>query len=96
MYEDRDGILTIPKHHDSTEIYTLDWSDLLDPSETISSSSFTADGVTVSGAALTTPKTTITVADSGGSLTNTVVTSLGKTLVQNLRFADTEPTGSDY
>ena len=51
MYEDRDGILTIPKHHDSTEIYTLDWSDLLDPSETISSSSFTADGVTVCGGA---------------------------------------------
>lgn len=83
---DGDGVPTICQHRDAVKPHTVDWADALDASETISSSTWTANGVTTSSPGNTTTTTTVTVSGTDGSLTNTVVTSASRTLVRVLRF----------
>jgi hypothetical protein len=93
FFRDRDGILSVTIGADETDTHTLDWSDRLG-TDTIATSTWTADGPTVASSSNTT--TTATAKFSGtGTLTNTVVTAGGLTLVQEIRVYQSPPAESE-
>lgn len=84
-----DGIWTTSQHKDESQRHTVDWDGELASGETISSSSWEASGVTVTGAGNGSTTTYATVTGTNGTATNTVVTTGGavaRTLVRKLRF----------
>lgn len=86
FFRDRDGIPVIVHHPDEVNSYVVDWTDELG-SETISTSAWTASGVTVSSAAISGTTTTANI-KATGSVENKITTSGGRTLVQLLRFRE--------
>lgn len=85
-FRDLDRVWTTSQHREETKSHTFDWADDLASGETISSSSWSASGVTTSSPSSSTTTTTVLVTGTNGALKNTVVTSAGQTLVLNLRF----------
>lgn len=92
-FKDKDGVWTTSKHTDEVKPYSFDYTDVLNSGETISTSSWDANGVTTSSPALATPVATVTVTGTDGSLQNTLVTSASRTLVYTYRFVGV-PTGA--
>lgn len=84
-WPDREGVIATLKREAEAESVTIDWTDALG-GETVSKSSWVGDGVTVSGAALSTTSTSANIAGTEGEATNTITTSGGRTLVRKLRF----------
>lgn len=95
-FRDLDGIKSIVQHPDEKRTFSVDWTHSLASSETISSVAYDASGVTVSGAALSSPTSTITVEGSGGSLKITATLSTGRKLVDVRRFYRDGPLARDY
>ena len=87
FFHDVDGLLAVAKHEDAVESFVLDWADELG-SDTISSATFDANGVTVDSSSNTTTTTSMTISKSGGHVDVTVVTAGGSTLEKRLRFYD--------
>lgn len=85
---DIDGKLAFYKDEDAITTYTLNYVDDLPAGETISASTWTADGVTVNSSSNTTTTTTVTIAKSGGEVKNTVTTSGGSKLIKRIRLVD--------
>jgi hypothetical protein len=83
---DGDGVPTITKTEDEVLSVPIDWTDRLASGETISTSTWTASGVTTSGAAETSQVTTIKVTGTNGYVINTVTTSAGQTLERRRNF----------
>lgn len=92
---DGDGTVWTSKSEDEVLSVPIDWTDALDSGETVSSSSWAASGVTASGASLATPIATVKVSGTNGSLTNTVVTSAGRTLERVRKFVAPMSRGAD-
>ncbi len=94
------GIDDIPftsKHRDDIARYTFDWANELASGETISTSAWAANGVTVSADSTTSTTTYATVTGTDGYVTNTVVTTgvtPARTLVKKMRFVGV-PDGMD-
>lgn len=88
-WRDLDGIETVAKDEDSIVSYTLDWTvDLA--GDTISSSSWTVDGVTTSANSNTTTTTTIKISGTDGTAKNKVVTAAGNTLIKRVAFVEVQ------
>lgn len=85
VFVDSDGFLCWPKSEDSTEELVLNWSDQLG-SDTISTSTWEAKGVTLSSESNTTTTATVFVTGASGRVTNTIVTAAGETLVRRIRI----------
>lgn len=88
-FYDQDGVLSWHKDRDSVLSYTLDWADIL-AGDTISTSNWEADGVTVDSSANDTTSATVTVSLSGGTVKNTIVTAAGMTMVRRIRFHEAQ------
>ena len=86
FFTDKDGVRTAVKHVDEIKSYTIDWSRVLDASETISTSSWESSNVTTSSPTSTSTTTTVKVTGTDGHIQNTVVTSASRTLVEQIRF----------
>jgi hypothetical protein len=97
FFIDNDGALAAVKDNDEVIAVSLDYSNLLDSGETISTSTWTDDGLTTSTRANTTTATSCLAARLGDTK-NTVVTSTGRTLVHYVRFYAAEglPRRHDY
>lgn len=93
-FKDFDGVLTTPKKHDETNSYSFDWTDRLHD-ETISTSTWEADGITVNNSANTTTTTTVSVTGSGEAK-NTIVTSASRTLIEKFRWIGVDISNADY
>ncbi len=93
---DTDGVKTYPVHSDDVDLYTINWAKALATGETISTSTWVADGPTASSPGNTTT-TTYTKATGSGDLENTITTSAGRTLVKSIRLAAVNGVvGTDY
>ena len=88
-FYDKDGVLSWHKDQDSVESYTLDWADFLG-ADTISTSSWEADGIAVDSDSNTTTTTEVTVSKTGGTAKNTITTAGGYTYVRRVRFYEAE------
>jgi len=86
-----DDLPTTSKHTDDTIPYTLDYSDMLNSGETISTSTWEADGPTLtsgsiaSGLGGSSKAAQITV-NGHGKAKNTIVTSSSRTIVRSYRW----------
>lgn len=65
QYTDKDGRITWTKYHDEQRVYVLDFSDLLDSGETISSHSWSPSGPTIVSSVLASPVITVKVSGCG-------------------------------
>jgi hypothetical protein len=92
--EDADGVPFITKTEDEILTVPIDWTDRLG-SATISTSTWTASGVTTSGAALASPVATIKVTGTDGEVTNKITTSDGQTFERKRRFKSPNGVRSD-
>lgn len=89
-----DGTLTFPKRYDDSRAYTIDLSELLD-GDTISTATWSADGVTIDASSNTT--TTISVRVSGaGEAECLVVTAGSETFDLRLKWRATDARADDY
>jgi hypothetical protein len=86
FFADAKGHLSVAKDLDSVQPYVLDWSDVLDAGETISTFTATAYGPTVDSSSSTDTTTTVTVSQTGGYVDHTVVTSDSRTLIKRLNI----------
>lgn len=84
FFRDIDGVLAFVKHRDDLVKITLDWTDDLDGSETISSAVYTSHGPTLSGSSTSTPNTSINVTGIG-EFDIKVTTSNSRVLVETFR-----------
>lgn len=93
---DVDGVKAYPVNRDDVDVYTIDWSKILATGETVSTSTWAADGPSTSLPGNTTTTAYVT-ATGEGDLKNTIVTSAARTLVRSIRLAAVNGrTGSDY
>lgn len=83
---DREGRLTYVQHEEATRAYTLDWSDQLNTGETISTSTWDEEGVSVDSSSNTTTTTTATISQTNGAAKNTITTSAGRTEIKRIFF----------
>jgi hypothetical protein len=93
-FVDHDGVPAIVKHEDDVLAYTVNWTDVLPGSETISSASYDGNGVTVDSSSESTPETTMVVSDTDGYVDITVTTSGSRTIVKRFRFLAPPSTGA--
>lgn len=84
-YTDHDYLPTFVQHEDEVINYVIDWTDLLN-GETISTSTWTDDGVTSSSAAISGATTSANITDTDGEVENKITTSGSRTLIRRLRF----------
>jgi hypothetical protein len=95
FFRDKDRVLSVSKHEEQIESFTIDWNDVLDTGETISTSAWDSDGPTVVTSSNTTTTATVKVSTGSGELRNKVVTSASRTLVERLRVI-TLASSEDY
>lgn len=102
-FRDLEGVWTTCKHKDEVKTYVFDYTNQLDSSETLSTSTWqNASGVTSSGASssATPPTATVTITGTDGSIENKITTSSGQTKIYLYRFVGVplgrHRTGSDY
>jgi hypothetical protein len=86
-FVDRDGYLSTSKREDEKTTLVLDWTDQLASGESVSSVAYVDSGVTSSGAALTSPNSTIVVTGVG-EVEVTATLSTGRILQRVVRFYD--------
>ncbi len=98
FFENDDGLPTAVKTEDESFTVTHDWADRLNSGETISTSTWTDDGVTSSGGAISGTTVTATVTKTNGRLKNKITTSSSRTLEQWFGFVAPEWAGKvkDY
>ena len=96
FFRDVDGMLSVARHEDEVAPVTLDYSDALDTGETVATSAWDADGVTLSGEATTTTTASATISGTDGEIQNTITTSAGRTLVQEMRVVGVSRTVEGY
>lgn len=94
-FTDRDGELATSKRNDEIIQLSLDFTDQLATSETVSSVATVASGVTLSSASLATPVWTANVAGVG-EVEVTATLSTGRKLQRVVRFYGTDGMASDY
>lgn len=95
-YFQDDGALATSKREDEILTLSLDWTDQLATGESVSSVAYEANGVTTSGAALTSPVSTITVTGTGW-VEVTATLSTGRKLQKIVRFHEADgPKALDY
>ena len=88
FFRDRDGIWAVRADPAEVMDYTLDWTGWL-AGDTISTSSWKAEDATVNSSSNTTSSTTVWATaptDPYGSVTNTIVTTGGRTKKLRLRL----------
>ena len=96
FFQDNDGEIATTKRLDEKITITIDWSDQLASSETISSAAYVDSGITRSGTSNTTT-TTVTTVTGVGEFEITVTTSAGNILQRVYRFyASDKNSSSDY
>ena len=84
-FADSSGRWTVYKDEDSILAYTIDWSRMLG-SDTISSVTWTVEGVVSQSQSNTTTTTTITLSKTSGEAKATIVTAGGLTHVRRFQF----------
>lgn len=90
-FEDDDGARAYVKTDDEVLPLGIDWSDVLDETgETISTSTWTDDGVETSTPDIDGLTTTCLVTGTGGQVVNKITTSLGATHQRVRRFYEPE------
>jgi hypothetical protein len=94
-FTDRDGVLATVQRSDEIRTLSIDWTDLLADSETVSSVAYTSSGVTTSAPSLATPVSTVTVTGTG-ELAITATLSTGRKLQRVLRYYEPEDTQQTY
>lgn len=94
-WKDKDGIWTYYQHPDETIDYTINLTDELDSSETLSSATFTGYGVTLSATSVSSPSVLFTVANSPGEVKIEITTSTQVRVVRR-RFTTGSGRRDDY
>lgn len=83
LFTDVDGKLATYKDDDEEIFYSLDWSTYLGGSS-ITSSTWTSDGLTLDSPSFTDTTTRVRISGSGSEAKNTISTG-GETFVQSIR-----------
>lgn len=96
-FTDEDGVACFEVDTDEKDKYTIDWSDELGSSETISASSWVDEGPTTTAVALVGSDTSTSRWATGlGSMTNTVTTSDGRKFKTEIRLVSPGCGSTDY
>lgn len=88
-FRDVDGVETVPKAEDAVMAYAVDWSDQLASGETISTATWTDDGVVCTGETISGGVTSAAVSGTNGATKVRITTSASRTLVTTINFIDT-------
>jgi hypothetical protein len=86
---DADGIATVYRDPETVADYTIDWTRQLG-SDTIRVSTWTGDGLTITGEALTSQATSAFLTGEDGTVKNTITTAAGRTYVRRIRIVSKE------
>lgn len=83
---DEDGVYWTTKHEDEVLLLRIDWTNLLESGETVSSVAYDDDsGLTLSGEALATPVSTVTITGTGEVEVEATLSS-GRLLRRDVRY----------
>ncbi len=86
-FTDRQGLSSYWQDKDEVVARTIDWTRWLD-GDTISTSTWTATGITIDSSANTTTSATVTLSAAAGvtDVVNTIVTAAGRTEQRTIRI----------